>query len=63
MQKIYAYIVSFFVGRPETVNMNTTAFVIVVTALLIALSISIILAKKNHLYSRRGQKEDHIIQD
>lgn len=63
MQKIYAFIVSFFVGRPETGNMNIAAFIIVVTALLIALTISIILAKKNHLYSRRGQKEDHIIQD
>jgi hypothetical protein len=61
MQKIYAFLVNFFVGRQETGNLNEIALIVVLAILIIALCISILLARKNHLYSRHGQKEDHII--
>lgn len=61
MQKIYAFFVDFFVGRQETGNLNETALIIVLVILIVALLISIRLAKKNNLYNKHVQKDDQII--
>lgn len=63
MQKIYVFLVNFFNGSQETGNLDLVALIVVLAILIVALCISIIVAKKNHLYSRRRQKEDHIIQN
>jgi hypothetical protein len=55
MQKIYAFLSGLFSSDHETGNINEFALVVVIVILLIALCISMLLAKKNHLYSRPRQ--------
>ncbi len=61
MQRIYAFLTEFFMSGQETGNLNETALIAVLVVLLLALCISILLARKNHLYSRQGQKDEQII--
>ena len=58
MEAILVFIVKLFSGNKETYDLNEGALIIVLVGLLIALLISFLLAKKNHLYSNRKSLED-----
>ncbi|MBP1755645.1 MAG: hypothetical protein H6Q59_2043 [Firmicutes bacterium] len=58
MDGIWIFIVSLFSGSKETYNLNEGVLVTVLIGLLVALSISFAVAKKNHLYSKPNGLDD-----
>lgn len=49
---------TLFLGNNETYNLNKGALIIVLLGLFIALIISFIVAKKNHLYGKSNRLDD-----
>ena len=58
MEGILAFFVNFLFSNQETYNLNEGVLIIVLISLLIALTISIIVAKKNNLFSKSIGYED-----
>lgn len=60
MERVWTLLVSFFSGKHEIYNLKAGPLIIVITGLLIALLISIIVARKNNLYSRSGSLDESL---
>lgn len=60
MKGIIVFLVKFFTGNKESYNLNVGVLISVLLCLSIALIISFILAKKNHLYGKSSGLDDII---
>ena len=58
MEGIVAFIINLFFSDQETYNLNEGVLIIVLISLLTALTISIIVAKKNNLFSKPTGYDD-----
>jgi hypothetical protein len=58
MEGILAFFVNLLFSNQETYNLNEGVLIVVLISLLTALTISIIVAKKNNLFSKSGGYED-----
>lgn len=58
MKGILAFFVNLLFSNQETYNLNEGVLILVLISLLTALTISIIVAKKNNLFSKPGGYED-----
>lgn len=58
MEGIWIFLMTLFSGSKETYNLNAGVLITVLIGLLVALSISFAVAKKNHLYSKSKGLDD-----
>lgn len=58
MEKIVVFFVNLFFSNQETYNLNEGVLIIVLISLITALTISIIVAKKNNLFNKPTGYDD-----
>ncbi len=57
MERFWTLIVNFFVGNQESYSLKEGTLILVLAILLIALTISFVVAKRNHLYGGKNYDE------
>lgn len=60
MERVWTVLVKIFTSETDNQGINESVLFIVVAGLLIALSISIVVARKNNLYHRPKKKEKQV---
>ena len=58
MEQIWTFLVNFFVRNQESLSLKEGTLIIVLISLLVALTISFIVAKKNHLYGSNNRYDE-----